>query len=345
MKIGLHDAEREAKLNSKYTKKRNSPKFPNLAIMKLSAYHKAQGDTVEWWNPSKNYDKVYSSKVFTFTPENPMLPENTERGGTGYGLYDKLPDVVDDCFPDYSIYPDCDYALGFLTRGCIRQCDFCLVNRKEGYINEYRKWQDVVRPDSKKLVLIDNNILACEYGLQQVDELVDTEYEIDFNQGLDARIVAADESGYIADILSRIKWLRKETTKLDKKTGKLKAVKGTPYIRFSCDSKAQIPTIQRTAELLLARGIRPYRLFIYLLVTQDIADAEYRVQELKKLKGITIYAQAEYPLDGSEPNAAQKRFAAKYIFGRSYKTENWEHYCDRHGLIPYAPDLGQGRVL
>ena len=117
MKIGLHDSDRTG--------------FPNLALMKLSAYHKAQGDTVEWWIPMIQYDRVYSSKVFTFTPEEPMLPTDTIKGGTGYGKYDALPDDIDSMYPDYTIYPECHHAIGFLTRGCIRSCPWCVVPKKE----------------------------------------------------------------------------------------------------------------------------------------------------------------------------------------------------------------------
>ena len=112
MIIGLHDADMEH-LN----KRRHKKVFPNYALMKISAYHKALGDTVEWWNSDKEYDKVYSSKIFDFTPENPLLPSDTVKGGTGYGLFTDLPKEIDDMFPDYSIYPDCDYAIGYITRG------------------------------------------------------------------------------------------------------------------------------------------------------------------------------------------------------------------------------------
>ena len=100
MEIALHDGDSE----HRHTKN----KFPNLALMKISAYHKAKGDRVEWWFPFKKYDKVYSSKVFSFNPENPYLPEDTIKGGTGYGLYNKLPKEIEKKFPDYNIYPDCD---------------------------------------------------------------------------------------------------------------------------------------------------------------------------------------------------------------------------------------------
>lgn len=130
MKIGLHDAEKE-KIKNKT--------FPNYALMKISAYHKSKGDTVEWWQPLNTYDKVYSSKVFDFTPENPYLPPNTIKGGTGYGIFEDLPKEIDDMFPDYSIYPECNYAIGYITRGCIRNCEWCVVPKKRGIYKTIQK--------------------------------------------------------------------------------------------------------------------------------------------------------------------------------------------------------------
>lgn len=131
MRIGLHDAEQE------YMKHKT---FPNYALMKISAYHKARGDSVEWWSPMCHYDRVYSSKVFDFTPENLYLPLDAIRGGTGYDdipLNQKLPPEIDAAFPDYSIYPECDYAIGYLTRGCPNHCPWCVVPEKEGGIKPY----------------------------------------------------------------------------------------------------------------------------------------------------------------------------------------------------------------
>ena len=153
MKIGLHDSEKEHLRNKS---------FPNYALMKISAYHKSKGDKVEWWSPLEKYDKVYSSKIFDFTPENPYLPPDTIKGGTGYDMKSVLPQEIDDMYPDYSIYPECDYAVGFITRGCPNSCRWCVVPKKEGEIKPYRKWQELIRPDSNKLILMDNNILACQ---------------------------------------------------------------------------------------------------------------------------------------------------------------------------------------
>lgn len=178
MLVGLHDSEKE------HFKKAKT--FPNYALMKISAYHKEKGDTVEWWQQGKTYDLVYSSKIFDFTEENKDLPPNTIKGGTGYDIDKKLPQEIEDMPPDYTIYPDCDYAIGYITRGCPNKCPWCYVPRKEGNIKPYRLWTQIVRFDTPKLILMDNNILASEYGIGQLRDMVGKGWEIDLNQGMDA---------------------------------------------------------------------------------------------------------------------------------------------------------------
>ena len=225
MIIGLHDAEYEHMPHKS---------FPNYALMKISAYHKSVGDKVEWWNALDNekYDRIYSSKVFDFTEENPFLPpDKTVKGGTGYGVFTELPLEIDYMFPDYSIYPNCDYAIGFLTRGCPNKCPWCYVPQKEGSIRPYRTWQQLVRNDTNKLILMDNNILACEYGIDQLNEIANTDYRIDLNQGMDIRLVTDS----ICKILKKLKWIK--------------------YIRFSCDAVSQLPYFEKTAKMFDEYGI------------------------------------------------------------------------------------------
>ncbi len=298
--IAIHDSEKD------YLKNKS---FPNYALMKIAAYHKSIGDKVEWWNPLKKYDIVYSSKVFDFTPENPYLPPETIKGGSGYDIHSVLPPEIEEMYPDYSIYPECDYAIGYITRGCPNHCRWCIVPEKEGGIKPYRTWRELVRSDSKKLVLMDNNILACEYGIEQLKSLIGSGYKIDLNQGMDARLV----TDRIAQILSKLSWIR--------------------YIRFSCDSIPQISAIKNAAALLQKYGVKPYRLFIYLLVTPDLDNAAKRVDELKTLRGINIYAQAERnEKKGIIPNKFQLEFAQRYVYSDKYRTETWQEYCDRHGF-------------
>ena len=270
MKIGLHDSD--------------SNDFPNLALMKISAWHKAQGDAVDWWIPLEEYDRVYSSKVFTFTPENPYLPENTIKGGTGYGIYDELPPEIDRMFPDYSIYPKVDYAIGFLTRGCIRKCPWCVVPKKEGRIKPYNTWRDIKRPDSKDIVFMDNNVLACDHGISQMVDMIGQKVRIDFNQGLDARLITDD----VADILSRLKWIQ--------------------FIRISCDTDAMLDVCLSVIDKLGGHGIKPYRVFVYLLV-QDLESAERRAIALRSA-GANPFAQPYRDFANNiEPSEEQKRFA------------------------------------
>ena len=270
MTVGLHDSD--------------ATDFPNYALMKISAWHKAQGDTVEWWNPLLPYDRVYSSKVFTFTPENPYLPPDTIKGGTGYRKYEELPKEIDDMFPDYSIYPNCDYAIGFLTRGCIRSCPWCVVPKKEGKIRAYRTWQEVKRPDSDKIVFMDNNVLACPHGVEQIESMAGTGVKVDFNQGLDARLITDEMAGK----LSRLKWIR--------------------FIRMSCDTDSMLEVVLTAVRKLSEHGVKPYRVFCYLLV-QDLESAERRAVALRDA-GVDVFAQPYRDFTtNAEPADEMKRFA------------------------------------
>lgn len=195
-------------------------RFPNIALMKISAWHKNNGDSVEWYDPlfSGHFDRVYLSKVFSFTPdyEFPIDADEIMKGGSGYcirlengkEIFDEskntnLPYYIEHIYPDYSIYPELtlDTAFGFLTRGCPRGCDFCIVGKKEGRcsvkvadLSEFWKGQ-------RKIVLCDPNILACKDWRDLLQQLIDSRAEIDFNQGLDIRLMTEEK----ARLLNQIK--------------------------------------------------------------------------------------------------------------------------------------------
>lgn len=173
--------------------------YPNLALMKLSAWHKAQGDTVEWYFGMEQYDRVYMSKVFDDSYSPPHLePCNTKeliKGGTGYGLDNQLPEEVERMRPDWSLYPELtkDTAYGFLTRGCPNACGFCIVSEKEGRVSrkvaDLSDWWD----GQKNIVLMDPNILACKGHAELFEQLIDSGAIVDFNQGLDARLLTISD--------------------------------------------------------------------------------------------------------------------------------------------------------
>lgn len=177
--------------------------FPNLALMKLSAYHKAKGDTVEWYHPFTRFDRVYKAKVFANTPDfgEYINAKEVISGGSGYAIhgaggetYQKqddpsLPEDVEHIYPDYSLYNITDTAYGYLTRGCPRGCTFCIVGKKEGLCS--RKVADLSEfwGGQKNIVLYDPNILACRQWRDLLAQLADSKAMVDFNQGLDVRVL------------------------------------------------------------------------------------------------------------------------------------------------------------
>jgi hypothetical protein len=293
VRVALHDSDNTG--------------FPNLALMKLSAWHKAQGDTVEWWTPLLTYDRVYSSKVFTFTDENPYLPPDTIKGGTGYGKLDELPPEIDSMFPDYSIYPDCDHAIGFLTRGCIRKCPWCIVPKKEGKIRPYQTWQEIKRPDSRDIVFMDNNVLAHEWGLKQIEDMGGKNVRVDFNQGLDARLITDD----VAQMLARLKWIN--------------------YIRMSADTDAMLDVVLTAIDRLGKCGVKAYRVFVYVLV-QDVESAERRAIALRNI-GANPFAQPYRDFTtNAEPPLEQRQLARWVNHKAIFKTvSTFAEYQARKG--------------
>ena len=276
--------------------------FPNLALMKLSAWHKAQGDAVEWWNGFTHYNRVYLSKVFTFTPDFDTVIDADEiiTGGTGYKDYRELPPEVENTFPDYSIYPQYHRAVGFLTRGCVRQCEWCVVPRKEGMIRPAATWERLKRPDSRELVLMDNNVLASEHGLEQIEQMGHEKVWVDFNQGLDARLITPK----IAELLAGLRWIR--------------------FVRMSCDTSAMLPVMEQAVAYLREAGVARSRLWAYVLV-QDVADAHRRVLALEKM-GVLPFAQPYRDYDGGEPTEEQKAFA-RWVNRKSlFKSCTWKDF-------------------
>lgn len=217
MRVGLIDLDNKNKKNF----------FPNLALMKLSSWHKQNGDVVEWYDlinstihfmavGSNMYDKVYVSKVFSFSDdyENVIYADEIVYGGSGYAIsmvdgtevYDKskdinLPECVEHIYPDYSIYNITDTAYGFISKGCPRGCSFCHVKNMQGTnarrvarLSEFWNGQ-------KNIVLLDPNISACKEWREIFQELIDSNATVDFSQGLDIRMMTDEK----IEMLSKIK--------------------------------------------------------------------------------------------------------------------------------------------
>lgn len=263
--------------------------FPNLALMKLSAWHKANGDTVEWWWGFGEYDRVYMSKVFDAAysadrPE-PLNARGIIKGGTGYGLDNCLPDEVEHIYPDYSIYPKLtkETAYGFLTRGCPRACGFCIVAGKEGRASVKVADLDQWWRGQKYIKLLDPNLLACPEHMDLMGQLAASSAWVDFTQGLDIRLTNARN----VELIQHIK---------------------TQTVHFAWDNPAQDLTehFRRFKEL---SGIKDYRkLGVYVLTNYgDGETVEEKVENaLRRINQLRNLGYNPYVMIYDKPNAPQE---------------------------------------
>ena len=249
MRIGLCDVD--------------SHNWPNLCLMKLSAYHKARGDHVEWWRPEGRYDRVYKSRVFTDTySQDTITVTNAGEvvcGGTGYGLGPNLPDAVEHTYPDYSIYPQFpDTAYGFLSRGCYRNCGFCLVSAKEGRRSVQVADLAEFWNGQREIKLLDANLLACSDHEKLILQLAESRAYVDFSQGLDIRLITPDNVA----LLNRVR---------------------TKAIHFAWDNPDidLTPDFRRFLELTAIKNVRKRKVYVLTNYGSTHEQDLYRVETLR----------------------------------------------------------------
>ena len=299
--------------------------FPNLALMKISAWHKSRGDEVSWYNPFDGwYDDVYLSKVFSFTPDYDYAinATTTHRGGTGYCIdlvdgrevYHKerdteLPAEVEHIYPDYSIYPHLtkDTAFGFLTRGCPRGCSFCIVAGKEGRCS--RKVADLKEfwDGQKKVVLLDPNILACKDWMELLKQLIDSGAEVDFNQGLDIRMMTTEKIAYLNHI--RIKQIH------------------FAWDRYQ-DKERILPKLKEFSALSVIHHMKDT--IVYTIVNFD-TTLEQDLERIYTLRDLGFWAYVMiYDKEHCSPvyKDLQRWCNNRFIFAKTYRFEDYrnQHY-------------------
>lgn len=249
-------------------------KIPNLALMKLSAYHKARGDSVSFDEPDP--DRVYASVVFTKNAwkaraQRQMFPNSeVEIGGTGIDLAKRLPDEIEFCKPDYDLYPS-TYSLGFTTRGCIRRCPFCVVPEKEGKIRRWqhiREWHD---DRFNSVVCLDNNVYADKaWFFENTDFVLEQGLQYNAVQGMDIRILDEEIAGRLADL----KW--------------------SGQMHFAFDSIQDEGAVRKGIQMLQDAGIRTrHDVTFYVLVGFDSTPEEdkRRCRLLKELRATPFVMQ------------------------------------------------------
>lgn len=321
MRIGLLDID-----NHSAKKKRGATIFPNIALAKISRYHKMQGDDVEWAQPIfGSYDIIYASKIFNFSPDFNRLEYHADKfilGGTGYDLTSELPEEIDRLQPDFSIYPNVpdDVAYGFLTRGCPNHCKWCVVPRKEGKVRAYMDIEEIAIEGRTNIVLMDNNILALpDYAHEQFDKIIRNGYRVDFNQALDARLVT-DE---FAKQLAQIRWMGSR-------------------IRFGCDTTAQIDHCERAIALINAHGYNG-EYILYAMLNDNFTECYNRLMywwrrnnELKQEHRANIHTYAPPFRDPCNPNRPipkwQKDMATWASKHQVYQVTDFDNFEPRKGF-------------
>ena len=268
--------------------------FPNIALMKIASYHKGIGDNVEMATIGK-YDKLYISKLFKFSELNlnTLITANeTIIGGSGYDLKIHLPNEIEVLDPDYSIYPMYDFSLQFYSRGCIRNCSFCIVRQKEGYIQSVKPMK--LNPNGKRIEVLDNNFFANPEWKFAVEDLLSTKQTVNLH-GVDVRIMN-EEQAY---------WLNK--------------LKHHKQIHIAWD----FPNLDLTPKIKeMTRYIKPYKIMCYVLIGYNSTPEQdlYRIEKLREMK-IDPFVM---PYDKSDPY--QKRFARWVNHKAVFKTVKWSEY-------------------
>lgn len=254
-------------------------KIPNIALMKISWYYKNKGDNVDlhackmpyYPNRKKNefiipkgYDKVYCSVIFIgnhkYIKQN---NNNIEFGGTGFSLKKKLPEYIESCDLDYSIYDGVfknDVSYGFISRGCIRKCSFCFVPKKEGKIHQVQEIKDIVKYGHKKVKFLDNNFLALPNHEKILEEIIQKKIKCQFNQGLDIRLINIKNS----ELLSKLNYIGE-------------------YI-FAFDNYKLKNRIDEKLKILQWRKAYQFKFFVYVSPDMKISETVNRVKYLKAKK-------------------------------------------------------------
>lgn len=267
--------------------------LPNLALMKISSFYKANECDVEFVQENKKYDKIFASAIFTKSePKCRRLKEQygscIDIGGTGWNIDKKLPVEIERCHPDYQLYsPEMtsrnisgimkrerkmqkaqqivNAGLGFTSRGCVRHCSFCFVPRKEGPLRQNSEIRDIINPHSNVIILNDNNFTADPFFYEKLNEIRDRKLIVDINQGVDVRLMTDEK----AQALSEVKHLRSIHYAWDQMENEAAILEG----------------IQR-----LSKAIRPYRHMCFMLVGYNTSFEEdmYRFCVLKEM-GVKPY--------------------------------------------------------
>jgi organic radical activating enzyme len=287
-------------------------KIPNLALMKLSRFHRERGDEVSLYDPLwfKSYDQIYASKIFDYSDGADLNPDCMEIGGTGWDLRVSLPPEIERLQPDYTLY-QYPHNIGFTMRGCRFRCKFCVVPQKEGSPVENNTIEEIWQQrGSDFVVLLDNDFFGNPAWQERIDEIRKHDLRVSFSQGLNIRIITDKQAGALASV---------DFCNL---SGKKKQV------HFAWDQwgKGTEKLIDEGFARVTAAGIKPYQMAFFVLIGFKTTEEQdlYRIDKLHGM-GCDVFVM---PYEREDPyqkalSRWNNRFIWRSIPWRDYKYGSW----------------------
>lgn len=282
--------------------------YPNLALMQIAKHHELNGDSVEWYKGrlfDKEYSEVYASKIFSFS-EMPDLPDFATVGGTGIDFSNKLPSEIASQVPSYSLYPDCNYHIGFSMKGCRFRCKFCCVPQKEGrpYMNSTIGNLLLNGNGADRLMLLDNDFFGGPYWKDNLLEIIDRKLKVCFIQGLNIRIITDEQ----ADLLSKCRYTNSRFNQR--------------YLTFAWDRFNDGELVMKGIQTCNRAGIPSKKMQFFILIGYDTTH-EQNYERVMKLKSIGAMPFV-MPYNKSDPY--QKAFT-RWVNNRAvFKSCDWKDY-------------------
>lgn len=285
--------------------------FPNMALMKISAYHKSIGDTVEWYKGdlfNSEYEVVYLSKIFSFSDMPPMR-DNFIIGGTGISFDNVLPKYIEDMTIDWSIYPNTQFHCGFSMKGCrfnIKTCPFCCVPIKEGRPYNYNSIDELlINPSGgKNLMLLDNDFFGGTNWENNLNRIIELNLKVCFAQGLNIRIISERQ----VKLLSKVNY---RNTKFNKK-----------YLTFAWDRTDDEKTIYRGIERCEKFGIPTKNMQFFILVGFDSSEKE----DLDRITKIIKAGARPFVMPFNKKDPYQKALARWANHKAILNSVSWQDY-------------------
>lgn len=289
-------------------KKYQGTLFPNIALMKIAGYHEALGDHVEWYLGdlwADQYDRIYASKIFSFSPM-PALPPGTIVGGTGIDFFNKLPPEMENSPVSYSIYPDCNFHVGFSMKGCRFACKFCCVPKKEGRPYKYNTIDELLaNPNGgDRLMLLDNDFFGGPNWRGELERIIELNLKVCFVQGLNIRIITDEQ----AELLAQCRYYSKDFKQR--------------YLSFAWDRYGDGDLIKKGIERCNHAGIPSRHMQFFVLIGFDSTpDQDY--DRVMTLKG---YGCMPFVMPYNKDDRYQKAFARWVNKRQLFATCSWQDY-------------------